>query len=119
MKKLLTIAVTGIFVLSLQGPIRAQEEVAPPPIPPLLEDQRPLEHVETSKPAANRNLKQSKVKSKAKVKAKVKARKTKRRAKIKKLAVKKRQTVAKKRNQKASKKKSSAGTRRQAGPDEG
>ena len=111
MNKLLTIAMTGIFIGSLQGPGWAQKEVAAPPIPPLLEGQRPLEHVDTKEPAAPQKPEPKK--------AKAKSGKTKKGAKINKLAGKKRQTVAKKKSQKASKKKRPAATVRQAGPDEG
>jgi hypothetical protein len=113
MKKIVTIAMAGIFVLSLQGPIRAQKEVAPPPIPPLLEGQRPLEHPETREPAAP-----PKQEKKAKVKAKGKSVKTQKKGKTKKLASKKHRAVAKKKNHKASTKKRSA-TKHQRGPDEG
>lgn len=119
MNRLLTLALTGIFVVSLQGPGWSQKEVAPPPIPPLLEGQRPLEHVETKEPAAPRKVKQKKGKVKAKVKAKAKSRRAKSKAKIKKVAGKKRQAVTKKKSRKAGKKKRPAVTRRQAGPDEG
>jgi hypothetical protein len=111
MHKFLIIAMTGIFLLSLQGPGRAQKEVAPPPIPPLLEGQRPLEHVETKESAAPKKTQEKKAKAKSGKKQK--------KAKGKKLAGKKRQTVAKKKNHKASKKKRPAVTPRQAGPDEG
>jgi hypothetical protein len=108
MNKLLTIAMTGIFVLTLQGPGQAQKETAPP-ISPLLEGQRPLEHVETKEPAAPQQPEPIKAKSG----------KSKKGAKVKKLAGKKRQAVASKKSQKASKKKRPAVTHRQAGPDEG
>lgn len=112
MNKFVTIAVAGIFVLSLQGPGRAQKEVAPPPIPPLLEGQRPLEHPETKETAAPQ-------KPEAK-KAKAKPVKNQKRAKVKKLVTKKRQAAAnKKKNPKASTKKRPAATQHQSGPDEG
>lgn len=111
MNKVVTIAMAGIFVLSLQGPGRAQKEVAPPPIPPLLEGQRPLDHPETKEPAAPQKQEEKKAKAKS-----VKNQKT---AKAKKLVTKKRQAVAKKKNQKASTKKRPAETQQQRGPDEG
>lgn len=122
MNKLLTIAMTAIFVLSLQGPCRAQKEVAPPPVSPLLEGQRPLEHVETKEPTAPQKPEPKKAKAKS-----GKSSKTKKGATAKKPAGKKPQAVAKKKNQKAgqkasqktSKKKRPAETRPQAGPDEG
>jgi hypothetical protein len=110
MHKLLIIAMTGIFLLGLQGPSRAQKEVAPPPMSPLLEGQRPLEHVEAKESATPKKTQEKK--------AKVKSGKKYKKAKVKKLAGKKRHTVAKKKNHKA-KKKRSAVTPRQAGPDEG
>lgn len=111
MNKLLTLAVTGVFALSLQGPVRAQKEVAPPPIPPLLEDHQPLEHVETKEPTPPKKTQEKK--------AKIKSGKNQKKAKVKKLAGKKRQAVAKKKNQKTGTKKRPAETPKQAGPDEG
>lgn len=111
MNKLLTLALTGIFVLSLQGPVRAQKEVAPPPIPPLLEDQKPLDRPETKEPTASKNPEDKK--------AKAKSGKNQKKAKVKKAAGKKRQAVAKKKNQKTGTKKRPAETPKQAGPDEG
>jgi hypothetical protein len=116
MKKFVTIAMAGIFVLSLQGPGRAQKEVAPPPIPPHLEGQRPLEHPETKETAAPQKPEAKKAKAKAKAKP-VKGQK---RAKVKKQVSKKRQAAAnKKKNHKASTKKRPAATPHQGGPDEG
>jgi hypothetical protein len=111
MNKFATIAMAGIFVLSLQGPGRAQKEVAPPPIPPLLEGQRPLEHLETREQAAPKKLEEKK--------AKHKSVKKQRRARIKKLAKKRRQAAAKRKSHKASTKKRPATTQHQKGPDEG
>ena len=115
MKKFVTIAMAGIFALSLQGPGRAQKEVAPPPIPPLLEGQRPLEHPETKEPAAPQKVEGKK----AKAKAKAKPVKNQKRAKIKKLVSKRRQAAAKRKSHKASTKKRPAATQHQGGPDEG
>jgi hypothetical protein len=117
MKKFVTIAMAGIFVLSLQGPGRAQKEVAPPPIPPLLEGQRPLEHPETKETAAPQ--KPEAKKAKAKPAAKAKPVKNQKKAKVKKLVSKKRQAAAKKKSPKASTKKRPAATPHQGGPDEG
>jgi hypothetical protein len=111
MPRLVTLALAAVFLLSLQGPGRAQKEVAPPPIPPLLEGQRPLDHVESGQKAAPKKPEGKK--------AKVKSGKKKKKAKVKKLAVKKRHAVAKKKRHKASKKKRPAATPKQAGPDEG
>src|SRR3989339_730553 len=102
MNKLLTLAMTGIFLLSLQGPVRAQKEMAPPPISPVLEDHQPLEHVETKESTAPGKTQDKK--------AKVKSGKKQKKAKVKKLAGKKRQAVAKKTNQKAGTKKRPAET---------
>ncbi|OGP71970.1 MAG: hypothetical protein A2Z73_04370 [Deltaproteobacteria bacterium RBG_13_60_28] len=111
MNKLVTIAMAAAFVLSLQGPGRAQKEVAPPPIPPLLEGQRPLDHPETKETAAPRKPEEKK--------AKVKSSKNQKKAKVKKLGGKKRQTAVKKNKKKTSKKKRPAETQKEAGPDEG
>ncbi|OGR09089.1 MAG: hypothetical protein A3K23_06455 [Desulfobacca sp. RBG_16_58_9] len=113
MNKLVTIAMAGVFALSLQAPVQAQKEVAPPSIPPLLEGQRPLERPETKEPAAPQKPEEKKAKSKAK------ADKNQKKAKDKKLASKKPKAPAKKKNQKAGKKKPPAETPPQAGPDEG
>ncbi len=111
MNKLVTIAMAGIFFLSLPGPGRAQKEVAPPPIPPLLEGQRPLDLPETKEPPSSQKQEEKK--------AKAKPAKNQKKTKIKKQASKKPQTAAKKKNQKAGVKKRPAATQRQAGPDEG
>jgi len=111
MTRLLTLAVTGIFILSLQGPVRAQKEVAPPPISPVLEGQKPLENAETKEPTAPGKTQDKK--------AKVKSSKNQKKGKVKQQANKKRQTVEKKKNQKAGTKKRPAETPKPAGPDEG
>jgi hypothetical protein len=113
MNKFATIAMAGIFVLSLQGPGRAQKEVAPPPIPPLLEGQRPLEHLETKEQAAPKKVEEKKAKHKSVKKQKHK------KARVNKLAKKKRQAAAKRKSHKASTKKRPATTQHQRGPDEG
>jgi hypothetical protein len=51
MKKLITVATAGLFLLSLQG-VQAQKEVEPPAVPPMLEGPRPLAQPETKEPAA-------------------------------------------------------------------
>jgi hypothetical protein len=111
MNKFATIAMAGIFVLSLQGSGRAQKEVAPPPIPPLLEGQRPLEHIETKEQAAPKKLEEKKAKPKSVKKQK--------RARVKRLVKKKRQAAAKRKSHKASTKKRPVTTQHQRGPDEG
>lgn len=119
MNKFFTITMAGIFALSLQVPVRAQKEVAPPPIPPLLEGQRPLDHPETTQSATPPKQEEKKAKAdKAKVKSS-KSQKSAKAAKVKKPASKKRQAAAKKKNQKANSKKRPAATQAQAGPDEG
>jgi hypothetical protein len=100
-----------MFFLTLQGPVRAQKEVAPPPISPLLQDHQPLENVETKEPSAP---KPTQVK-----KAKAKSGKKHKKAKVKKAAGKKRQKIVKKKSQKTATKKRPAVTPKQAGPDEG
>ncbi|RJR32537.1 MAG: hypothetical protein C4567_18560 [Deltaproteobacteria bacterium] len=129
MKKLLAIAMTGIFALSLHGPVRAQKEVAPPPISPLLEGQKPLQNAETAKdPAAPQKSETKKAKPKAGKSSKKNSKSSKSGVTKKKQAGKKSQAVAKKKNQKAgqktggqktSKKKRPAEPRQPAGPDEG
>ena len=49
MKKMITLATAGIFLLSLQG-AWAQREVAPPAVPPMLEGKKPLATSETKEP---------------------------------------------------------------------
>ena len=72
MKKMITLATAGIFLLSLQG-AWAQREVAPPAVPPMLEGQKPLATPETKEPTAPPKageVKAKPTKSKAKGKAK-------------------------------------------------
>jgi hypothetical protein len=49
MKKFITLASAGLLLVSLQG-ARAQREVEPPAVPPMLEGQRPLAQPETREP---------------------------------------------------------------------
>lgn len=72
MKKFITLATAGLFLLSLQ-PARAQRQVEPPPVPPMLEGQRPLAQPETREPAAPKQTEEGKAKSKTKAKSKAKA----------------------------------------------
>jgi len=73
MKKMITLATVGIFLLSLQG-ARAQREVPPPAVPPMLEGQRPLATPETKEPAAPQKAGEAKAKpAKGKAKGKSKA----------------------------------------------
>jgi hypothetical protein len=64
MKKYITLAAAGLFLLSLQ-PARAQRQVEPPAIPPMLEGQKPL--VQPEMPSSPKQPEA--VKSKAKTKA--------------------------------------------------
>jgi hypothetical protein len=72
MKKYITLAVAGLFLFSLQ-PARAQRQVEPPAVPPMLEGQRPLAQPETREPAAPKPAETGKAKPKAKTKTKAKA----------------------------------------------
>lgn len=71
MKKFITLATAGLLLLSLQG-ARAQQEVKPPAIPPLLEEQKPLAHPGTQETAAPKPTKEQKAKPKAKTGTKAK-----------------------------------------------
>ena len=116
MKKFITLASAGLLLFSLQG-ARAQREVEPPAVPPMLEGQRPLAHPETREPAASKPTEEGKAKSKAKAKAGKKAQK---KAAVKSEGPKKPAKVAKKKGQKQQKKKPpEAGPKSPAGPDEG
>jgi hypothetical protein len=122
MKKFITLATAGLFLLGLQG-ARAQRQVEPPAVPPMLEGQRPLANPETKKPAAPKQA-QEKAKPRAKTKKKAKTRKksTKRAAK-KRATHKKSANVAKKKihkHQKHQKKKTpGASPKHRGGPEEG
>jgi hypothetical protein len=73
MKKLITLATAGLLLFSLQA-ARAQKEVEPPAVSPMLEGQKPLAQPETREPAAPKQPEPGvKVKPKAKTKAKTKA----------------------------------------------
>ena len=108
MKKFITLATAGLLLMSLQG-ARAQREVEPPAIPPMLEGQRPLAQPETREPAGPKQTEVGKAKPKSKAKAKGKAKaKTKakagkkahKKAAKKKVSHKKGAKVAKKKNRK-------------------
>lgn len=51
MRKWLSLAVTGIFLVSLPLPGWGQREVEPPAVPPILEGQRPLEKPDIAEPS--------------------------------------------------------------------
>jgi len=122
MKRLAAIALTGIFLLVSPGPGQAQKEVQPPPIPPMLQGQRPLESPETKEPAPPQKQEDKAAKSKSsnnQKKASVKKPAAKKPQTAKKPpAATKQQAATKKKNQKTSKKKRPAETP-QAGPEEG
>ena len=122
MKKFITLASAGLFLFSLQG-ARAQREVAPPAVPPMLEGQKPLAQPETREPAAPKQTEAGKVKPKAKTKAKTKAKagkKAQKTAVAKKTISKKPAKVAKRNGQNNQKKKPpEAVPKQQVGPEEG
>jgi len=103
MKKYITLAAAGLFLLSLQ-PARAQRQVEPPAVPPMLEGQRPLAQPETREPAAPKQAEEGK--AKAKTKAKVKpGKKNPKKAAVKKATPKKASKEVKQKGQKPNKKK--------------
>jgi hypothetical protein len=126
MKRLLAMATAGVFLLSLEG-ARAQKEVEPPPVPPMLESPRPLEVPETKEPAAPKKSEEGKAKAqkaKAGKKSAQKARAGKKFAQKAKKSDNKKKTarVKKKKAQKAAKKKHPAAEPQafqEEGPDEG
>jgi hypothetical protein len=124
MKKFITLASAGLLLFSLQG-ARAQREVAPPAVPPMLEGQKPLAQPETREPAAPKPTEAGKAKPKAKTTAKTTA-KAKADKKAPKKAAAKKETckippkVVKKKSLKNQKKKSpEAVPAQQVGPEEG
>ena len=62
MKKFITLASAGLLLFSLQG-ARAQREVEPPAVPPMLEGQKPLAQPETREPAAPKQTEAGKAKT--------------------------------------------------------
>ena len=118
MKKFITLASAGLLLFSLQV-ARAQREVAPPAVPPMLEGQKPLAQPETREPAAPKQTEPGKVKPKAKTTAKV-CRTPQKKAAAKKAISKKPAKVAKKKGQINQKKKPpEAAPKEQVGPEEG
>ena len=116
MKKFITLASAGLLLFSLQG-ARAQREVEPPAVPPMLEGQRPLAQPETREPAAPKQTEAGKAKTKAKAKADKKAQK---KATAKKETSKQPPKVVKKKSLKNQKKKPlEAAPKQQVGPEEG
>lgn len=130
MRKLITLATAGLFLLSVQG-AQAQKEVEPPAVPPMLEGQRPLAQPETREPAPKKMDEEkakpstkAKAKAKDKAKAKTNGKKAKKPAKVKKEnGQKKTASVNKKKSQKSKtskKKRPPAGAPKEpAGPEEG
>ncbi|MGA9821339.1 MAG: hypothetical protein WBQ36_07065, partial [Desulfobaccales bacterium] len=74
MKKIITLAAAGILLLSLQT-ARAQKEVAPPAVPPLLGDQKPMATPETKEPGTPQEGQGEKAKPAGKAKTASKTRK--------------------------------------------
>jgi hypothetical protein len=120
MKKFITLASAGLLLFSLQG-ARAQREVEPPAVPPMLEGQKPLAQPETREPAAPKQTEAGKVKPKAKTKTQTKAdKKAQKKAEAKKETGTKPPKVVKKKSLKNQKKKPpEAVPKQQVGPDEG
>jgi hypothetical protein len=87
MKKYISLATAGLLLLSLQ-PARAQRQVEPPAVPPMLEGERPLAQPETREPIAPKQV-EGKTKPKSKGKAPVKAKAKAGKKDSKKAAVKK------------------------------
>jgi len=116
MKKFITLASAGLLLFSLQG-AKAQREVEPPAVPPMLEGNKPLVQPETREPAAPKQTGVGKAKPKAKTKADKKVQK---KAAAKKDTGKQPPKVVKKKSLKNQKEKPpEAAPKQQAGPDEG
>ena len=114
MKKFITLASAGLLLFSLQG-ARAQREVEPPAVPPMLEGNRPLAQPETREPATPKQTEEGKAKPKAKA-----GKKASKKATANKAVCKKPAKVAKKKVQKNQKKKPlEAAPTQQVGPGEG
>jgi hypothetical protein len=126
MKKFITLASAGLLLFSLQT-ARAQKEVEPPAVPPMLEGSRPLAQPETREPAAPKQPDVGKAKPKTKAKTTAKTgKKTQKKAAAKKENAKKPAKVAKKKSLKTQKKKPpetapqpETAPKQQAEPEEG
>jgi hypothetical protein len=122
MKKFITLASAGLLLLNLQA-ARAQKEVEPPAVPPMLEGRTPLAQPETREPATPKQPEEGKTKPKAKAKVKTTAKagkKAQKKAAANKEIAKKPSKVAKKKGQKNQKKKPpEAVPKQQVGPEEG
>ena len=118
MKKFITLASAGLLLFSLQG-ARAQREVEPPAVPPMLEGQKPLAQPETREPAAPKQTEAGKAKPKAKTKVKA-DKKAQKKATAQKATGKQPPKVVKTKSQKNQKKKPpEAAPKPQVGPEEG
>jgi hypothetical protein len=118
MKKFITLATAGCLLFSLQS-ARAQRQVEPPPVPPMLESGRPLAQPETREPSAPKQSEESKAKPKAKAKTKAKTKTGKtgaHKAATKKASPKQPAKNVKKKGQKNHKKKSPEARVKHRGP---
>jgi hypothetical protein len=124
MKKFITLASAGLLLFSLQT-ARAQKEVEPPAVPPMLEGNKPLAQPETREPVAPKQMEPVKAKTKAKTKGKATAKtkadkKGQKKAAAKKATSKQPPKVVKKKSLKNQKKKApEAVPTQQVGPEEG
>jgi hypothetical protein len=122
MKKFITLASAGLLLFSLQA-ARAQREVEPPAVPPMLEGHKPLAQPETREPSPPKQMEAPKAKTKAKTTAKTKGKadkKAPKKAVAKKATGKQPSKVVKKKSLKNQKKKPpEAAPKQQVGPEEG
>ena len=118
MKKLITLVSAGLLLFCLQA-ARAQKEVEPPAVSPILEGQKPLAQPETREPAAPKQTEPGKVKPTTKTKAKA-CKTPQKKAVAKKEISKKPAVVAKKKGLKNQKSKPpEAVPQQQVGPEVG
>jgi hypothetical protein len=104
-KKYITLAAAGLFLFSVQ-PARAQRQVEPPAVPPMLEGQRPLAQPEAHEPTAPKQVEAGTAKPKAKAKTKAKpGKKAPKKATVKSVSPKKAPKDIKTKGQKNHKKK--------------
>lgn len=69
MKKFTTALIAAIFFMSLSAQVRAQKEVDPPAIPPMLEDRPPLMQAEPKESQASAKVQDQRSKSAVKTKS--------------------------------------------------
>jgi hypothetical protein len=120
MKRFITLAMAGLFFLGLPG-AWAQKEVAPPPVPPMLEGQRPLAQPETKESTSPKKLEEEKATPGVKARSKT-GKKAPKQARAKQTYKKPGSKGAPKKGQKATKKTPAtapATPATPAGPDEG